>query len=351
MSATFAGDSIKQIQKEANVLGVQNFTLIDVIAETRGLQAYIDALQEENYNLNGGGLVPSDVTKDSANDQYDDEIKRLQEMLSVCQERERAIDYEKQQAEQGLRETEAHNRQLDDSIEKLVKDVDLANEEANQVNNMVKELDHEIEELESTLQFRQQLHRSELESVAKYVRDYNEAVEENSALPSSNAASKHNLEKSVAENLKDDKKLIESLEAFANEYQKLLDMAYAKEKYMLTEELQRLEETHNFLRNELERLRNKQAYMEDEIKQLKIERKELERQYVEVATKRNNDRKDWADERKSLEDQIARIKDEINKKEIELAALVEIDNKVVKESIALEMEIQGYRAMMDNERN
>lgn len=348
MSHHFAGASIKQIQNEANVLGVQNFTLIDVIAETRGLQAYIDSLQEENYVLNGGGLIPLHIGQDDQAEQYDDEIKRLQEMLHVCQERDDAVNFEKEKADEGLRETQAHNQQLDNTIEKLQNDVKSANDEADKVSLMVKELDHEIEELESTLEFRKNLHQTELASVAKYVRDYNDAVEE-SALPPSAAPSKHSLA-SRADNLKDDKKLIESLEAFANEYQKLLDMAYAKEKYMLSEELRRLEEIHNFLRNEIDRLRNKQAYMEDEIKQLKIERKELERQYIEIDSKRKADRRSWAEERQAMEEQINTIKKEIAKKEKELAALVEIDNQVVKESIALEMEIQGYRAMMDSER-
>lgn len=347
--SNFAGDSIRHIKKEANVLGVQNFTLIDVIAETRGLQAYIDNLEEENYVLNGGGLIPIHIGQEECGDQYDDEIKRLQEMLTVCQDRENAIDYEKEQAEQGLKETKNHSDQLNNTIEKLVHDVDAANAEATEVINLVKQLEHEIEELESTLQFRQQLHKSELASVAKYVKDYNDQVEEHSALPPSAAPSKHSLA-SKAENIKDDKKLIESLEAFANEYQKLLNMAYEKEKYMLNDELERLQKTHNFLRNEIERLRNRQAHMQHEIEQLKQDRKELERQYIELATQRGVDRKEWSEERKALEEQISRIKLEIGIKEKQLAVLVEIDNKVVKESIALEMEIQGYRAMMYNEK-
>lgn len=215
----------------------------------------------------------------------------------------------------------------------MIQQVEEANKEATEANNLVNKLQHEIEELESTLHFRQDLHKSELVSVGKYVMDYNDAINNGTATPDSRFEEEQ-LAKKV-ENIKDDKQLIATLEAFAHEYQKLLDMAYSKEKFMLTDDIARLQKKHEELREEISRLRHKQAYMEKEIEQLKEDRKELERAYVEIATKRGVDRKQWAEERRSLEEQIARIKQEIALKEKQLGILVEADNKVIKESIAL----------------
>lgn len=347
----FALDSINEIKRECNVLGVQNFKLIDLIAETRGLQQYIDSLEEENYLLEGGGLIPVNVVQDELSDQFDVEIERLQEILKVSEKRNKVIDVEKRNAEEGLQASIQQNQELDDTIEKLVKEVEAANDQAIEANNHLKLLDHEIEELKATLEFRTQLHRAEIENVAKYVRDYHEAVEsgvEHTALPHSQADSRHSLANKL-ENIKDDKKLIESLEAFAAEYQKLLDLAFAKEKHVLEEDLKRLEFMNNYLLKEIDNLKKKRIDMEEEIKELEREKLELERQYAMIATQRSNDKKAWAEERIQMEKQIERIKQEIEIKERQLAVLVRADNKVVRETIQLEMEIQAYRAMMDHE--
>ena len=352
-----AQNNPRQIKEEANQLGVQNFVLIDVIAQTRALEIYLDRLNKENYDLNGGGLVPLEVAQKELEDTYEDEINRLENILKVCNERLNVVDLDKKQAEDELNDRQKQDQALDKQIEKLEDQVEDANKSNQEAQNEIKALEHELQELESTMKFREALHRQELKNVAQYVGDYNNEVEREeqnqTRLPTSSG---HPSSDSIfsptgrrLSNMKDDRETIEVLEKFSEQYQELLDSAYQKETDSLKEEIARLDNRHEDLKSEIEHLRVKQHQLSKEIEQMRLDKQALVREYALLDSKRGQDKKSWKSEREQQEDQIVQIGQEISKKERELAVLIDLDNKITKETIALEMEITGYKAMMQHE--
>merc|ERR1712226_702400 len=290
-------DDIRLAKRETKTLGHQNFSLCDVIAETRALQAYFDYLEEERYLLNGGGLIPRDVAQKELDDGYDEEIVRLEELLEACQERERSIEFELQQAQESLQEAEKQHADAFAGTQNLQNEADAAAEGSEAGGPG----------LDPT-----QKYKSE--------KDYN-----------------------------DNKDIDRMLSEFANNYQQLLDEAYALEKETLQKEVEGLLHRRKDLQDSIQSLRERKDAEQEAIKQLKEEKILLEREMAQLTTERANMRKAWEKERTDMEKQIDKINEEIQSKEAELARLVALDNKLVTQACELELEIQGYKAMMINE--
>merc|ERR1712226_1052874 len=340
-------DDIRLAKRETKTLGHQNFSLCDVIAETRALQAYFDYLEEERYLLNGGGLIPRDVAQKELDDGYDEEIVRLEELLEACQERERSIEFELQQAQESLQEAEKQHADAFAGTQNLQNEADAATEEAKNAALEYNKLDNDVEELRSTLEFRQKICEEELDNVRDYVDNWNEAAAEGSEAggPGLDPTQKYKSEKDYNDNKDIDRMLSE----FANNYQQLLDEAYALEKETLQKEVEGLLHRRKDLQDSIQSLRERKDAEQEAIKQLKEEKILLEREMAQLTTERANMRKAWEKERTDMEKQIDKINEEIQSKEAELARLVALDNKLVTQACELELEIQGYKAMMINE--
>jgi len=340
------GSTIHSAKRDTKQLEKQNLKLCDVIAETRMLQAYHNHLEDEHYKLNGGGLIPRTIAQKELDDGFEDEIRRLKEVLEVCEDRNNHVEKELEDQREDLQKAENANVLAHQELKKCEHEAKIARENKNKAEQELKDLQNEEEQLENVKNFRHKIHEEELDAVRDYVEKWLEAgeepeayIEERQRKASADQSSKYG----------DNSELEKMLSDFANDYQKLLDDAYAMEKTQLLKELAILEGRYNDLKRGVDELLERREREQAEIQDLKAKRAELERDLGQLTTERAYLRKQWEQERHEMEQQIDKINEEIQKKEAELAKLVAIDNELWKQACELELEIRGYKAMMVNE--
>merc|ERR1719500_948552 len=115
------------------------------------LQAYHNHLEDEQHKLNGGGLIPKTVAQKELDLGFEEEIRRLQEVLAVCEDRNNCVDKELQEQREDLQKAENANV--------------LAHQE-------FRELNAEKEQLDNVKSFRHKIHGEELDAVRDYVEQW-----------------------------------------------------------------------------------------------------------------------------------------------------------------------------------
>lgn len=340
--------TIRSAKRDTRQLEKQNLKLCDVIAETRMLQAYHNHLEDEQHKLNGGGLIPKTVAQKELDLGFEEEIRRLQEVLAVCEDRNNCVDKELQEQREDLQKAENANVLAHQEFKKSEIEAKKAREEKHQAEQELRELNAEKEQLDNVKSFRHKIHGEELDAVRDYVEQW--LAEGDGADSARIEQEEHKRKESGASNRwGDNSELEKMLSDFANDYQRLLDDAYEMEKSQLLKELAILNARYNDLKRGVDDLLERREREQAEIQALKIKRAELEKELGQLTTERAHLRKQWEKERQEMEQQIDKINEEIQKKEAELAKLVAIDNELWKQACELELEIRGYKAMMVNE--
>lgn len=346
------GKDERLLKRETKVLGVQNFHLCDVIAETRALQAHLERLEEEQYLLNGGGLVPQDIAMEELDDGYDQEINRLQEILATCHDQEQALAEELKNVQDELDHVETRHKEATEIFEQSKQEADNLEALATKSALEYTAVEKEVEELLATRDFRKNVCEEELDAVQDYVNNYNDAVEEyNQQTPEMQQQADYRAaaEQQRKESQYDYADIEKLLADFAENYQNLLDEAYSIEQQALAREIESLLKRRKQLNETIHDMKLRKERDLIAIDNRKAECEELERIYAEVFNARANDRKAWEKELEGMRKQIDRIKEEIAKKEKELGVLVDLDNAIVRQAYELELEIQGYKAMLNAE--
>merc|ERR1711976_8924 len=341
---------VRTAKRDTRRLEKQNIRLCDVIAETRALQAYCQHLEDEHHKLNGGGLIPRKIAQKELDDGFEEEIRRLQELLNVCEERNASIDKELEAQREDLKQAEIANVEAVHECERLDREVQASRKAKNDAFGQLQELENEADQLENVRKFRNKVHEEELDAVRDYVEQWLEHGEEiDKEIEEHQKAQSSPTRNSSSNKFDDNTDLEQMLSDFANDYQKLLDDAYAMEKEQLLRELKVLQERFNALQAGANELRDRREREQAETQDLKHERAAIERELAQLMSERANLRKTWEKERREMEQQIDKINEEIQKKEAELERLVAADNELWKQACELELEIRGYRAMMVNE--
>jgi len=341
--------TIRSAKRDAKQLEKQNLKLCDVIAETRMLQAYHNHLEDEQHKFNGGGLIPKTIAQKELDDGFEEEIKRLREVLQVCDERNECVDKELQEQHEDLKKAENANIAAHQEFKKSEQEAKNSRDAKHQADQELSELNAEIEQLDKVKSFRHKIHEEELDAVRDYVEQWLEQGEKADEPHISERERKRSGNGSESGRFDDNSELERMLSDFANDYQRLLDDAYEMEKVQLLKELAVLDARYNDLKRGVNDLLERREREQAEIQALKIKRAELEKELGQLTTERAHLRKQWEKERHDMETQIDKINEEIQKKEAELASLVSIDNVLWKQACELELEIRGYKAMMLNE--
>lgn len=341
---------VRTAKRDTRQLEKQNVKLCDVIAETRTLQAYYNHLEDEQHKLNGGGLIPKRIAQKELDDGFEAEIRRLQEVLTVCEERNVSVDKELDAQREDLKKAEIANVAANQECERLDREVQASRQAKTDAINQLQELENEADQLENVRKFRHKVHEEELDAVKDYVDQWLEHGEQiDQAYKDQHIKARSSPSRNSSNQFDDNTELEQMLSDFANDYQKLLDDAYAMEKEQLLRELAVLQGRFNQLQNGVNELRDRREREQAEIQDLKHERAGIERELAQLMSDRANLRKAWEKERRDMEQQIDKINEEIQKKEAELERMVAADNELWRQACELELEIRGYKAMMLNE--
>ena len=240
--------TIRSAKRDAKQLEKQNLKLCDVIAETRMLQAYHNHLEDEQHKFNGGGLIPKTIAQKELDDGFEEEIKRLREVLQVCDERNECVDKELQEQHEDLKKAENANIAAHQEFKKSEQEAKNSRDAKHRADQELSELNAEIDQLDKVKSFRHKIHEEELDAVRDYVEQWLEEGEKADEPHISERERKRSGNGSDSGRFDDNSELERMLSDFANDYQRLLDDAYEMEKVQLLKELAVLEARYNDLK-------------------------------------------------------------------------------------------------------